>query len=110
MQADASGQFLFWLAAIILIGAIGYIDELAPISNALLVLVLVVLFLSNRGVFAQFTAAVQQGASSSTLASQPVISLGTSGSVSLLPGETAGPMTSILGTNASLALQGLAPL
>ncbi len=52
------GNFIYFVVAIIVVGAIGYIDKLKPISDAFLVLILVVLFIHNRGVFAQFTAAL----------------------------------------------------
>ena len=52
------GNFLYWVISILIIGAVGYIPDLKPVSRAFLVLVIVVLFLHNRGVFAQFTQAV----------------------------------------------------
>jgi hypothetical protein len=48
-----SGSFFAWAAAIILIGAVGYVDELKPVANTMLALVIVVLLLSNNGFFAQ---------------------------------------------------------
>lgn len=48
-----TGNFFAWAAAIILIGAVGYIDELKPVANTMLALVIVVLLLSNNGFFAQ---------------------------------------------------------
>jgi len=48
-----TGSFFAWAAAIILIGAVGYIDELKPVANTMLALVIVVLLLSNNGFFAQ---------------------------------------------------------
>ena len=47
------GNFFAWAAAIVLIGAVGYIDELKPVANTMLALVIVVLLLSNNGFFAQ---------------------------------------------------------
>lgn len=60
IQGDFTGKnnFLYWMGAIIAIGLIGYISELKGLSTALLVLVVVVLFLSNGGFFAQFKAAI----------------------------------------------------
>lgn len=43
-----------WALAILVIGSLGFIRPLKPISNAFLILVLIVLFLSNRGFFASF--------------------------------------------------------
>jgi hypothetical protein len=48
-----TGNFFAWAAAIILIGSVGYIDELKPVANTMLALVIVVLLLSNNGFFAQ---------------------------------------------------------
>lgn len=58
LEGDFSGSsnFLFWAAAIVLLGAIGYIPKLKPISVALLVLVLVSIALKKgTGFFAQLT-------------------------------------------------------
>ena len=51
VQSDFTGQdnFVYWLAAILIIGAFGYIPKARPISTALLGLVVVVLFLKNGG-------------------------------------------------------------
>ncbi len=65
VQGDFTGQgnFIYWLAAILVIGALGYIPKLKPISVALLGLVIIVLFLKRGdpstslggGIFAQLT-------------------------------------------------------
>src|SRR5574337_1368808 len=59
-------NFIFWLAAIFLIGAIGYIPKAKPIATALLALVIIVLFLKKGntagvggGFFAQLTNGLQ---------------------------------------------------
>lgn len=49
-----SKNFIYWMLSILIIGALGYIKEIQPLSRAFLVLVIIVLFLSNKGVFAQF--------------------------------------------------------
>lgn len=76
-----SDNFIYWLGAILIIGAIGYIPKVKPISTALLVLVIVVLFLKKGdatglggGFFSQFTKALgttgsSQGTGATTLAS-----------------------------------------
>lgn len=46
-------SYLVWVGAILLIGAVGYVDELRPISHAFLLLVIIVLLLSNGGFFAK---------------------------------------------------------
>jgi hypothetical protein len=45
--------FWKWMLAILLIGAIGYIPNLRPISRAFMALVIVVFLLSNNGLFTQ---------------------------------------------------------
>ncbi len=67
VHGDLTGpdNFAYWFIAIILIGAIGYIPKLKPLSTAFLVLVVVVLFLKKGntsgvggGFFQQFTAGI----------------------------------------------------
>lgn len=48
------GNFLYWGIALWVIGAAGYYKPLKPLSNAFLGLVILVLFLSNKGFFQQF--------------------------------------------------------
>jgi hypothetical protein len=52
------GNFIYWSLAILAIGAVGYIQELKPVSRAFLVLVVIVLFLENKGVFTEFSQAI----------------------------------------------------
>lgn len=68
VKGDFTGtdNFIYWLGAILIIGAIGYIPKVKPISTALLVLVIVVLFLKKGdaqglggGFFSQFTNALE---------------------------------------------------
>ena len=69
LTEDASGKFLAWGAAMLVIGGLGYVKPLEPVSNALLVLLIVVLFLANGGVFTQASSAVTGAANvNSTLA------------------------------------------
>lgn len=58
VKGDFTGpnNFTYWMASILLIGAIGYIKPLQPLSRAFLVLVVVVLVLSHGGLFAQLNA------------------------------------------------------
>lgn len=53
-----SGNFLYWLAAIFITGAIGYVPGAKNASRLFLLLVLLVFILSNNGVIAKFTAAL----------------------------------------------------
>lgn len=56
----SGGNFLYWLVAIFVLGALGYIKQLKPFSDAFLVLVIVVFVVANKGFFAQFQAALAQ--------------------------------------------------
>ena len=59
---DFTGQnsFVYWMLAILVIGAIGYISGLEKLSRAFLVLVIVVLFLDNGGFWSHFQEFLQQ--------------------------------------------------
>jgi hypothetical protein len=48
-------SYMTWVFAILVIGALGYIDQLKSLSRSFLVLVLVVLILSNGGFFDKFS-------------------------------------------------------
>lgn len=48
-----NNPFWKWILAILLIGALGYIPAMRPISRGFLVLVIVVFVLSNEGLFKQ---------------------------------------------------------
>lgn len=66
ITSDFTGKnnFIFWVAALGVVGALGYIKELEPFSRAFLVLILVSIFLSNKGFFNQFNSALTQSSSS----------------------------------------------
>jgi hypothetical protein len=61
---SGKGNFFYWVLAIVAIGAIGYLPKAKPVSDGLLVLIILALFLavgkpgSNGGVFGQLTAAL----------------------------------------------------
>ena len=54
--------FLTWVAAIAVVGGLGYIPKLRPLSVAFMTLLLLVLVLSNGGVFAKLQSFIQSGA------------------------------------------------
>lgn len=60
LKADVTGKnnFLYWGLSILVIGALGYVDSIRPLSRAFLTLVLVVLILSNGGFFQLFNQAL----------------------------------------------------
>lgn len=57
-----NGGFLAWVAAIAVVGGIGYIPRLKPLSVAFMTLLLVVLVLSNGGVFDKLQQFIKSGA------------------------------------------------
>lgn len=61
LQSEFSGanSFIKWALAIFILGALGYIQTIRPVTRALLALVLLVIFLVNgKGLFAQFNAQI----------------------------------------------------
>jgi hypothetical protein len=60
LKSDFTGKnnFIYWMLSILLIGAVGYIPDLKPVSRAFLVLVVIVLILKNGGVFTEFSKAI----------------------------------------------------
>jgi hypothetical protein len=60
LKNDFIGQhnFAYWVLSILVIGAIGYIKPLEGVSRMFMLLVVIVLLISNKGVFAQFEAAI----------------------------------------------------
>jgi hypothetical protein len=71
LKGDFSAFFI-WFVAIFLIGALGYIEKLKPLSTAFMGLVILVLFLSKgKGFFPQFQAALATGAQPNTTSAPP---------------------------------------
>jgi hypothetical protein len=55
-----TNSFVVWAAAFVIIGLLGYIKPIRPITHAFLVLMLLVLILTNgTGFFSQFNAALK---------------------------------------------------
>ena len=88
IESDFTGSdnFVFWLVALLLIGAVGYVPKLKPISVAFLSLVIIVLFLKKGnasgvggGFFSQFTQGIASTQSASAYASSVLNSQPTSG-------------------------------
>jgi hypothetical protein len=78
-------NFVYWVLAIWLIGAIGYAKPLKTFSDLFLALVIVGLLLSNKGFFASFQQQIGTTASSTGTAAGPG---GLSTSLPGLPGAT----------------------
>lgn len=51
---SAQSNFLFWIAAVMIVGIIGYVKTLENFSRVFLALIIVGLLLSNKGFFPQF--------------------------------------------------------
>lgn len=56
-----SSGFMIWIVALFIVGAIGYVPVLRNVSRVFLVLILVVVFLSNKGIFTKFSALISSG-------------------------------------------------
>jgi len=56
LKDDFTGpnNFIYWGLSLFIIGAIGYYKPAKPLSSAFMTLVIIVLFLSNKGFFDQF--------------------------------------------------------
>ena len=58
--SDNSTSFQIWIVAIVIAGSVGYIKGLRPISNALLILIFVALFVKkDKGFFDQFLTGIK---------------------------------------------------
>lgn len=82
-------NFFYWVVALFIIGAFGYINELKAPSDAMLALVIIAILLSNRGFFAQFTAQLQAGSSHAPPPGPPNPTAGSS-PTSSTPSQSAG--------------------
>lgn len=100
LKKDFSGStgFVYWIAAIIIVGAIGYMKPMQTVSRAMLALILVVVFLTNSGVFAQFNAALAGSAGGTDANGDKGAAGGASPGMGDAPGE-AGPLVMGLGKN-----------
>lgn len=71
LKQDFTGQhnFLIWIVAIGIIGALGYIDELKKPSDLFLALIIVVMLLSNKGIIANLNSQITGGSASNAVSS-----------------------------------------
>lgn len=55
MKSDFTGKgsFMPWIASLLLIGGLGYVKPIKPVTDAFILLLIIVLFLSNGGFFAK---------------------------------------------------------
>lgn len=97
----SEGGYIPWAISILGIGAVGYIPKMKPISDAFILLVIIVLILANKGFFANFQTAIASfGSGSDTLAGSTQTS-SSSGTTS-----TAATGSSGVSQNVSSVLQG----
>lgn len=73
LQSDFTGQksFIVWIIALGSVGALGYVKDLRQFSHYFMALILIALVLSNKGFFANFTAAIAAGPKAPTASAQP---------------------------------------
>lgn len=69
------GNFIYWVISILVVGALGYIPRLKVLSDSFLFLILLVLFISNRGFFNQFNSQVSSGTSATPTGSNSGITV-----------------------------------
>lgn len=55
------GNFIYWVVSIVILGALGSIKTIRPVTDAFLVLILIVFVFSNRGFFNKFNEAIKSG-------------------------------------------------
>jgi hypothetical protein len=99
------GSYFAWVVAIGVVGGLGYIQKIRPIANAFLVLVILVLFLSNRGFFAQFNNALQTAVSNAGSSSTSSTSTTNTGNATSMINSLPSILSS-LGTNSTQANEG----
>lgn len=69
VAADFTGEgnFIYWMIAIGIVGAMGYNDTLKPFSRAFMALLIVVIFLSNNGFFTNLNKSIVEGTTTKPL-------------------------------------------
>lgn len=61
VPSSGSASFTNWALALIILGSLGYIKELKPVANAMLVLVIISMLLANKGFFDKFNSTFSKG-------------------------------------------------
>jgi hypothetical protein len=106
LAGDFTGpnNFIFWAMSILIIGALGYIPKLKPLSAAFITLVVIVLFLkrgnpttgTGGGFFQQFTTALgTTQAATPSIAAAPGTSQTSSSSATTASGQSLIPSTGL---------------
>jgi hypothetical protein len=109
LKGDFSGpsNFWYWLILLLILGAVGYIPKAKPISDAFLVLLIVVIFLSKGGFFAKFSSAVQGTTSTAPNTSTSTATTQTAG---LQPLQSLQPLQGLGGLSNAGSLGGGVPV
>lgn len=66
LQQDFTGpnNFIYWLIALGGIGSLGYVPQLEKFSRTFMALIIIVLFISDKGFFNKFNIAIKEGTTS----------------------------------------------
>ena len=108
LRTDVSGGFLKWLAAIVLIGALGYARPLQEPSRYLLALIAIVILLSNGGGFVSMFAQQISGAGSQPVT--PATPAGGNSNLPAIPIQTGNGTASSIPGGGSASGGGVSPL
>lgn len=79
-----SGNFTYWILSILLVGSLGYIQDLQKLSRAFLVLIIIGLLFSNKGFFTMFSQQVFGSANPANLSGAGLVNPSTSSVTTLL--------------------------
>jgi hypothetical protein len=92
------GNFFYWLIAIGVIGALGYVKSLEMFSRAFMALIIIMIFISNKGFFSQINPQISAGSST------PILPAGGNATVSGSAASGGGFSLSNISQDATLAV------
>lgn len=69
-EFTGTNNFLVWVLAIVILGLIGYLKPIRPVAHAMIGLIILVMIIANKGIFAQFNNAIRNPTASAA-PSQP---------------------------------------
>lgn len=58
-EFSGTNNFLVWILAIVILGMIGYIKPIRPVAHSMIGLIILVMIVANKGIFARFNEAVR---------------------------------------------------
>lgn len=105
---DFSGDrnFFYWVIAVLAVGSIGYYPKAQGLSRAFLGLVIIAMVVSNRGVFANLTRALETGPVNprqDTANDRVETAAAPVGPLGIVPGDAAGNFGKVVNTIATIA-------